>query len=220
MDAPDSTTKICTKCKTEYPATTEYFHRDKTKQDGMHHICKSCRCESERKRLENDVYRERHRVTEQQRRHNDPNYAIKERLRYHRTRKYNEQYKKARAKAAHDRFCRKYQSDPLFRQRVLQQNAQWIKNNPDKNRAKVSRRRALKLGVETAPFDIRKQLRNQKGKCYYCGCKLDKYHVDHVIPLSRGGSDLPENKVLACPSCNIRKKDKYPHEWAEGGRLL
>jgi 5-methylcytosine-specific restriction endonuclease McrA len=41
-----------------------------------------------------------------------------------------------------------------------------------------------------------------------------------VVPLSRGGSNGPENIVIACPTCNLAKKDKMPHEWPEGGRLL
>lgn len=35
--------KICTKCKQEYPATKEYFHRNKNKKDGFESICKVCK---------------------------------------------------------------------------------------------------------------------------------------------------------------------------------
>ena len=45
-----------------------------------------------------------------------------------------------------------------------------------------------------------------------------RYHVDHVIPLSKGGSDGRENIVISCPSCNMSKKDKMPEVFA--GRLL
>jgi 5-methylcytosine-specific restriction endonuclease McrA len=41
----------------------------------------------------------------------------------------------------------------------------------------------------------------------------DKYHVDHVVPLSRGGSDGPENIVISCPRCNCSKSSKLPEEW-------
>lgn len=37
--------KTCTKCRRKFPATTEHFHRDKTRDDGLNHYCKLCRKE-------------------------------------------------------------------------------------------------------------------------------------------------------------------------------
>lgn len=37
--------KECSKCKIEKPATSEYFHRDKSRKDGLTYICKECRNE-------------------------------------------------------------------------------------------------------------------------------------------------------------------------------
>ena len=59
----------------------------------------------------------------------------------------------------------------------------------------------------------------QAGRCWWCGRMLTKYHIDHRIPLSRGGSNGPENLVLACPPCNLRKHAKMPWEM-EVPRLL
>lgn len=42
-------------------------------------------------------------------------------------------------------------------------------------------------------------------RCYLCGDKPHRYHVDHVIPKARGGTDDFANLALACPTCNIRK---------------
>lgn len=50
--------------------------------------------------------------------------------------------------------------------------------------------------------------------CQYCGtsprnnpgCVL---HVDHVLPLSQGGSNDPDNLITACELCNLGKKDKF-----------
>lgn len=54
----------------------------------------------------------------------------------------------------------------------------------------------------------------QKGRCYDCGKKLgNKWHRDHRVPRSRGGSDHVSNAVLLCPVCNLKKGAKFPHEW-------
>ena len=47
----------------------------------------------------------------------------------------------------------------------------------------------------------------QKGKCRYCGHKLRQGdgHVDHKMPLSRGGKETPKNMQLLCGPCNTRK---------------
>ncbi len=47
----------------------------------------------------------------------------------------------------------------------------------------------------------------QEAVCYFCDASIDeKRNVEHLDPLSRGGSDGFNNIVLACPSCN---RDKY-----------
>lgn len=49
--------------------------------------------------------------------------------------------------------------------------------------------------------------------CSYCGVVGGKLHCDHVIPISRGGSNAPENLTTACAGCNIAKKDRTADEW-------
>ena len=45
--------------------------------------------------------------------------------------------------------------------------------------------------------------------------------MDHVIPLAKGGASTLENLQLTCPSCNMSKGMKLPHEFAmELGLLL
>ena len=52
--------------------------------------------------------------------------------------------------------------------------------------------------------------------CTYCRRRIKpgQETVDHVIPKSRGGSDDAWNLVICCKSCNERKGDRRPHEWA------
>lgn len=62
----------------------------------------------------------------------------------------------------------------------------------------------------------------QKGKCINCLKPLrGKYHVDHIQPVVKGGTNHHWNLQLLCPSCNCRKHAKDPIDWArENGRLL
>lgn len=61
---------------------------------------------------------------------------------------------------------------------------------------------------------VRELYKNQRGKCFYCKKKVhDKYHVDHVVPLSKGGEDSLDNLVIACPKCNLSKSNSLLEEW-------
>ncbi|MDY0096387.1 MAG: HNH endonuclease [Candidatus Vecturithrix sp.] len=53
----------------------------------------------------------------------------------------------------------------------------------------------------------------QENKCFYCGKILTKYHVDHKIPLTKGGSNLESNLCVTCVSCNLSKGTKLIEEW-------
>ena len=59
--------------------------------------------------------------------------------------------------------------------------------------------------------------------CYWCNCKLNKKntHLDHYIPLAKGGKHTISNLVLSCDVCNRVKSSKDPLEFANKiGRLL
>lgn len=52
------------------------------------------------------------------------------------------------------------------------------------------------------------------GKCGICGGFPNPFdwHLDHIIPLSRGGHHTYNNVQVACPECNMWKRDKLPSE--------
>ena len=69
--------------------------------------------------------------------------------------------------------------------------------------------------------DILKLRHKQKNRCPNCRRELIKYHIDHIMPLAKGGLNVFSNIQLLCPPCNQRKWAKHPIDWArENGRLL
>lgn len=103
------------------------------------------------------------------------------------------------------------------REEAVATTRQWRKDHPGAQRALKHHRRARKLaapGTHTAA-DVAAQYKRQKGRCYWCKAKTGiSYHIDHVIPLALGGSDGPENIVIACPHCNCSKSAEHPMDFA------
>jgi 5-methylcytosine-specific restriction endonuclease McrA len=48
--------------------------------------------------------------------------------------------------------------------------------------------------------------------CIYCGAS-GALTQDHIIPVSKGGPDIPANIVPACKTCNSSKQDRDIFEW-------
>lgn len=47
-------------------------------------------------------------------------------------------------------------------------------------------------------------------RCVYCNRKMQRLTMDHIVPLSKGGSHTVSNIVPACQSCNSKKNDGPP----------
>lgn len=78
--------------------------------------------------------------------------------------------------------------------------------------AYASRRsRKLGNGGSHTTADLRRLFNRFNGKCAYCGA--DAQHVDHVVPLARGGSNSIGNLLPACKSCNLSKHASLLIEW-------
>lgn len=105
-------------------------------------------------------------------------------------------------------------ADAAYRRRYRQAN-------PDKVREFAqsrSRRQAGRL-----PSGTIKRLGDlQRWKCAICAISVRRrYHLDHVVPLARGGEHAPRNLQLLCPPCNVRKNAKDPIDHMRSlGRLL
>lgn len=85
---------------------------------------------------------------------------------------------------------------------------------PESRRAYRQRQRA---GIGKGHFygpDIIAQGERQGWRCYWCGvdCRTS-YHVDHIVPLSKGGMNTADNICIACAPCNLSKGDKMADDW-------
>lgn len=111
------------------------------------------------------------------------------------------------------------------RDRVRKNTIEWRKNNPEKyaehNRLKEHRRRARKLENGTEVY-TEKQVLELYGKlCHICESKINLsaprkvgtkswekgLHIDHIVPISKGGSDTLDNVRPAHALCNLKKSD-------------
>lgn len=127
----------------------------------------------------------------------------------------------------------KMSGDPEYRQAHNERNAkwreenrtkanalktEWRRKNPRSHAAHEAKRRAAKKNCEGSHTarDVEVIFKRQGGKCAYCQRTVNEYHVDHVMPLSRGGSNGPENLAIACPTCNLKKNNKTVSEFIGG----
>lgn len=118
-----------------------------------------------------------------------------------------------REKSNRGKFCSKgcyWQSlkiDPELRHRNgLEYRRAYRRAHPEKYAMSKHKRRALEAGAEGhfTEEDWFRIKALQNNKCKMCG-EEKKLTVDHIKPLSRGGSNHPENIQGLCGICNSRK---------------
>lgn len=89
------------------------------------------------------------------------------------------------------------------------------RDNPDRTKLYATRSRVARSDgtfvEDVAPLVV---LEMDDGTCGICGEDVDpeRYDIDHVIPLSRGGEHSYANVQVAHPACNRRKSDSMPGE--------
>lgn len=198
-------TRICSKCGNEFPLTREFFYQRKNEMGYTFRTeCITCNKAVQKAKRDSDPEGERARKRAWTKKMPE---TSKEKVR---ARSKSARYEEAR--------LRRYEQN---RDSILEWHREYYRNNTDKAKIKRDRRRARLMNAEGeyTVDDIHLHYKNQKGKCWYCQIELKgKYHIDHRIPLSRGGSNYPNNLALTCSRCNLSKSDKLPHEWC--GRLL
>jgi 5-methylcytosine-specific restriction endonuclease McrA len=89
----------------------------------------------------------------------------------------------------------------------------YVKSHPNIIQAQYNRRRALKRNAPVNDFTAAQwaaMKAHYKFRCVYCGRKQKLLTMDHIQPLSQGGSHTLRNIVPACRPCNSRKNAGPP----------
>ena len=193
--------KICTTCKQEKELDNFYYHK-------VHGYIASCReCEKKKARFYRLNNPEKCKAKSKKWRDNNISYQ--------------QEYHKKNAK------------------KICQRSKQWLKDNPEKakqtylkNYAKNKdqylersrKRKALKRNAEHDNYMpwLSKVKSKKMFICYWCSEKVTtkNLHVDHIIPLSRGGQDTWDNICASCDKCNMSKGAKTPEEFITTGQLV
>lgn len=211
-------TRICSTCGIEKLLTKEFFGMDKRYSFGFRGQCRSC---------QNAKARERDRLNpEKVKAKAKRMYAIHGEKR----RKYSQEYRKNNPEKAKESNKKSRLKHP---ERVLRNKREYAEKYPDyqKNRRRKSpdkfriygrikrqEYRARKRNAEGkySPEIVASMYNEQEGRCAYCGITLhDEFHVDHILALIRGGTNLQSNLVIACAHCNQSKREKTLNEWME-----
>lgn len=139
---------------------------------------------------------------------------------------------RVRVTAASKRHHERVKSDPVALAKQRNATAIWRSKNPEKVAAqyrkwrlansqrvieKNNRRRARLMSVTFEKFDPAKVWARDNGKCGVCATAIDpelawphkmSRTLDHVIPLSKGGTHELANVQLAHMVCNARKNNR------------
>ena len=88
-------------------------------------------------------------------------------------------------------------------------------------RRRRDRHRAAKLVGRHTLKQVRALFAAQNGLCANDVCRKplvvevgpDRFHEDHILAITLGGTDNIDNIQLLCPTCNLRKGNLSPEEW-------
>jgi len=201
--------KACTKCN--QVKTLDSFGKSSASKSGLKPLCKSCKANqnlnyrknnSEKIRLANKSWYEKNTDKIKQYKENrvqtDSGYSARKNREYHHRNK-TKMNAKSRAWRALN-YDKARELEKVYRL-----------NNPEIGRLQSQKRRALKRQGEVFKVNVKDCQKMLNQPCFYCGTKA--IHLDHVIPLVRGGRHSIGNLVPSCSKCNTSKNKKTIMEW-------
>lgn len=220
--------KFCTGCDSVLPVSD--FGRRAKSPDGLKRRCKVCSRREAKARYWTNVQAYREYARDYRNAHPE---LYKEACKKYRaanleerraqSREYGAQYRatpegKAKAKANDAAYYQRNAEKVKARVRAYkdsdpeaarERDRQWKKANPDKVRALNNKRRARKRDAEgshtAAEWDVLCEAHGHR--C--AGCREARPLTrDHIVPLSKGGSDAIENIQPLCIGCNTSKGDR------------
>ena len=209
--------KRCTGCG-EVKRLTEY-HRDARRKDGRKSSCRACEATYQhaysrshreeiaaKNRAYAPVYREAHKEE----------IVVRERA-YRETHKAeiaakNRSYREANREEL-DAYNRAYHE--AHREEIVARKRAYLQTRRGRagSLADSSRRRARPGGQELTAGVMQEVQSAAGGICCYCGEPFDDGHIDHIIPVSKGGTNDRENLVYCCAFCNMSKGAKLLEDW-------
>lgn len=202
------TEKRCTRCKKTKPLSE--FYNSKKEKYGKTSWCKVCSLDHQREwRAKNND-----KVRAQSKRayyaHREDNIKRVMKWASENPEKHNkwidDWHKAHREKGL--KSAKKWRENNKDKERA--KTRRWRKNNPEKARLQVETRRCRKIkavgSIETK--DWIKLCEKYDNRCLRCGKQDVTLSVDHIVPLSKGGSNTIDNVQPLCVSCNSRKHTK------------
>lgn len=123
-------------------------------------------------------------------------------------------YRASNPEANHARVTRWAES---HREQLRAKSREYARAHPEKRVQIQARRRARKRGngqFLVTERDIRRLLMRCESRCLYCRAPLGtSFHLDHIVPLARGGHHAIGNLAPACADCNLTKGSMTLTEW-------
>ena len=118
-------------------------------------------------------------------------------------------YRRAHIEKFRERDNKRREKDPERNRRVAKE---WRQAFPERYKALAHNRRARELnaGGRFSESEWRMVMQKYGSKCLCCGRSVPEINLtpDHVIPLSRGGSNSIDNIQPLCFMCNRKKMTK------------
>jgi 5-methylcytosine-specific restriction endonuclease McrA len=212
-------TKKCTKCL-EIKDLGDFSKNSKNKTDGRQPKCKRC----------NKLYYQENNAKINKRIRGHYNKNKKEILKRRAELRKRPEAKKKKAELNTEHYKKNKNKIAKYhkwwskknRDGIRKNHKAWRTKNPEKaranRRASGHKRREWCIinGNNTLTSKDVYRLLRTSDNCFYCKKLCEEKHIDHIIPVSRGGQNCLENVVVACTTCNLNKGNKLISEWRPG----